>query len=115
MAYSETLAERIRKRLARRRNVEAKKMFGGIGFLLNGNMCVGVWKDSLIVRVGPEQYEDALQESFVSEFDITGRAMKGWVRSQVMDSFTVPEKPVPRINNLSFGLVYQDTMIKQKG
>ncbi len=79
MAYSETLAERIRKRLARRRNVEEKKMFGGIGFLLKGNMCVGVWKDSLIVRVGPEQYEDALQESFVSEFDITGRAMKGWV------------------------------------
>ena len=37
------------------------------------------WKDSLIVRVGPEQYEDALRESFVSEFDITGRAMKGWV------------------------------------
>ena len=54
-------------------------MFGGIGFLLKGNMCVGVWKDSLIVRVGPEQYEDALRESFVSEFDITGRAMKGWV------------------------------------
>ena len=79
MAYSETLAERIRKRLARRRNVEEKKMFGGIGFLLKGNMCVGVWKDSLIVRVGPEQYEDALQESFVSEFDITGRAMKGCV------------------------------------
>ena len=79
MAYSETLAERIRKRLARRRNVEEKKMFGGIGFLLKGNMCVGVWKDSLIVRVGPEQYEDALRESFVSEFDITGRAMKGWV------------------------------------
>jgi TfoX/Sxy family transcriptional regulator of competence genes len=65
--------------LARRRNVEEKKMFGGIGFLLKGNMCVGVWKDSLIVRVGPEQYEDALRESFVSEFDITGRAMKGWV------------------------------------
>ena len=79
MAYSETLAERIRKRLARRRKVEEKKMFGGIGFLLKGNMCVGVWKDSLIVRVGPEQYEDALRESFVSEFDITGRAMKGWV------------------------------------
>ena len=79
MAYSATLAERIRKRLARRKNVEQKKMFGGIGFLLNGKMCVGVWKDSLIVRVGPEQYKDALREAFVSEFDITGRAMKGWV------------------------------------
>ena len=54
-------------------------MFDGIGSLLKGDMCIGVWKNLLIVRVGLEQYEDALQESFVSEFDITGRAMKGWV------------------------------------
>ncbi len=54
-------------------------MFGGVGFLLNGNMCVGVWKDSLIARVGPDQYTDALQRPFAGEFDITGRAMKGWV------------------------------------
>jgi TfoX/Sxy family transcriptional regulator of competence genes len=79
MAYSETLAARIRQRLARRRNFAEKNMFGGVGFLLNGNMCVGVWKDSLIVRVGPEPYDDALQESFVSKFDITGREMRGWV------------------------------------
>ena len=79
MAYSEPLAERIRHGFARRRNVDEKQMFGGIGFLLNGNMCVGVWKDSLIARVGPEQYEAALQQPFVREFDITGRAMKGWV------------------------------------
>ena len=79
MAFSETLAERIRRRLTRRKHAEEKKMFGGIGFLLNGNMCVGVWKESLIARVGPEQYEEALEEPFVSEFDITGRAMTGWV------------------------------------
>ena len=79
MAFDETLAERIRDRLARRKNVEAKKMFGGIGFLLNGNMLVGVWKDSLIARVGPDAYDDALLEPHVKEFDITGRAMKGWV------------------------------------
>jgi len=54
MAYSESLAERIRQRLSRQKNVEEKKMFGGIGFLQNGNMCVGVWKDSLVVRVGPD-------------------------------------------------------------
>lgn len=79
MPYSEALAKRIRPQLARRKNVEEKKMFGGIGFLLNGNMLVGVWKDSLIARVGPEQYQGALRESFVSEFDVTGRAMTGWV------------------------------------
>ena len=54
-------------------------MFGGVGFLLNGNMLVGVWKDSLIVRLGPEEDDEALKEPHVSEFDITGRAMKGWV------------------------------------
>ena len=55
MAFSEALAERIRQALARRKNVEEKKMFGGVGFLLNGNMLVGVWKDSLIVRLGPDE------------------------------------------------------------
>ncbi len=79
MAYSENLAERIRQKLALERNVEEKKMFGGIGFLLNGNMCVGIWKNSLIARIGPDQYPDALQKPFVGDFDITGRPMKGWV------------------------------------
>ena len=79
MAFSEELAGRISHGLARRKGVEEKKMFGGIGFLLNGNLLVGVWKDSLIVRLGPEEGEEALKEPHVSEFDITGRAMKGWV------------------------------------
>jgi hypothetical protein len=79
MAFSEALAERIRQGLARRKGIEEKKMFGGVGFLLNGNLLVGVWKDSLIVRLGPEEGEEALKEPHVSEFDITGRAMKGWV------------------------------------
>jgi TfoX/Sxy family transcriptional regulator of competence genes len=79
MAFSEELAERIRQQLAWRKGVEEKKMFGGVGFLLNGNMLVGVWKDSLIVRLGPEEDDEALKEAHVSEFDITGRSMKGWV------------------------------------
>jgi hypothetical protein len=79
MAFSEALAERIRQRLSRRKHVEAKKMFGGVGFLLNGNLLVGVWKDSLIARLGPDQAEKALPEPHVKEFDITGRPMKGWV------------------------------------
>jgi TfoX/Sxy family transcriptional regulator of competence genes len=79
MAFSEALAERIRQALARRKNVEEKKMFGGVGFLLNGNMLVGVWKDSLIARLGPDEGDEALWEPHVKEFDITGRPMKGWV------------------------------------
>ena len=80
MAFSEALAERIRQGLARRKGIEEKKMFSGIGFLLNGNLLVGVRKDSLLVRLGPEQSDEALKEAHVSEFQITGRGtMKGWL------------------------------------
>ena len=54
-------------------------MFGGVGYLLNGNMLVGIWKDHLIARVGPARYAEALEENHVVEFDITGRPMTGWV------------------------------------
>jgi hypothetical protein len=54
-------------------------MFGGLAFLLHGNMCVGVWQISLIVRLGPEQAATALKEPNVAEFDVTGRPMRGWV------------------------------------
>jgi TfoX/Sxy family transcriptional regulator of competence genes len=79
MAYSESLAERIRRRLAGLQGIEEKKMFGGVGFLLNGNLCVGVRKESLIARLGPDQAQDALRDSSVTEFAVGGRPMKGWV------------------------------------
>ena len=79
MAFDESLAARIRGALARRKGVEEKKMFGGVGFLLNGNLLIGIWKDSRCVRLGPEQAEEALLEPHVKEFDITGKPMKRWV------------------------------------
>jgi TfoX/Sxy family transcriptional regulator of competence genes len=80
MAFDEVLAERVRHALARKKGVAEKKMFSGIGFLLNGNLLVGVRKDSLLVRLGEEQGEEALREAHVTPFQITGRgAMKGWV------------------------------------
>jgi TfoX/Sxy family transcriptional regulator of competence genes len=78
MAYSESLVRRIRHVLGGHRGMTEKKMFGGVGFLLDGNMCVGVWKSSLIVRLGPEQAEAAMQELYVVPFDVTGRVMKAW-------------------------------------
>jgi hypothetical protein len=78
MAFDEDLAGRVRTALARKRNVAEKKMFGGVGWLLNGNLCVGVWKRSLIARIG-KGYSEALREPNVREFDITGKALKGWV------------------------------------
>lgn len=79
MAYSEDLAERVREIVSRKKDIEEMKLFGGIGFLLNGNMLVGVWKEFLIVRLGPEEGSKALKEKFVIPFDITGKPMKGWV------------------------------------
>lgn len=79
MPYSESLADRIRWALRSDRRIEEKKMFGGVGFLLYGNMLVGVWQSSLIVRLGPDQGAAALKEPHVKEFDITGRPMKGWI------------------------------------
>jgi TfoX/Sxy family transcriptional regulator of competence genes len=79
MAYDESSAQRLRALLSRRKGISEKHMFGGVGFLLNGNMCVGVWKEFLIVRVGPDAYRTSLQQPSTREFDITGRAMRGWV------------------------------------
>jgi TfoX/Sxy family transcriptional regulator of competence genes len=79
MAYDENLGERMRALLSTPARLEEKKMFGGIGFLVNGNMACGVHKNLLIVRVGPENYQAALDRPHASLFDMTGRPMTGWV------------------------------------
>jgi TfoX/Sxy family transcriptional regulator of competence genes len=79
MSYDEDLELRIRGVLSGMPHLIDKKMFGGIGFLVKGNMACGVHKDALIVRVGPERYEQALDRLYTRPFDITGRPMKGWV------------------------------------
>jgi len=79
MAYDEGLAERLREALADRDALQEKKMFGGLSFLLNGNLCCGVIGDEMIVRVGPEASDSALQKPHARMFDFTGKPMKGWV------------------------------------
>jgi TfoX/Sxy family transcriptional regulator of competence genes len=78
MAYNQKLAERIRAELNGMPFVE-KKMFGGVGFLLNGNMACGVHKDDFIVRVDPDKHTALLKRPHVRPFDMTGRPMKGWL------------------------------------
>src|SRR5215212_7935478 len=78
MAYDIKLAKRIRLELSGVPFVE-KKMFGGLGFLLNGNMACGVKKNNLIVRVDPEKHATLLKKPHAKPFDLTSRPMKGWL------------------------------------
>jgi TfoX/Sxy family transcriptional regulator of competence genes len=79
MPYDEVLAQRVRALLAGRPDLKEQEMFGGVGFMLRGNMACGVHKDRLIVRVGPRRHEEAMQNPYTRDFDITGRPMRGWV------------------------------------
>jgi hypothetical protein len=78
MAYNLLLAEKLKDQL-KDYPVTEKKMFGGVAFLLNGNMLCGVIGDSMIVRVGTEKYQECLEKPGVKPFDMTGRPMSGWV------------------------------------
>ena len=79
MAFDEALAARVRGVLGGNEGLAEKRMFGGLAFLLNGNMCCGVHDDELILRLDPVKAEQALSEPHVRVFDLTGRRMKGWV------------------------------------
>ena len=79
MAYDEGVAQRVRERINNQPGYDEKKMFGGIGFLIHGNMACGVIRDDLIIRVGGENYTDSLLKPHVELFDMTGQAMTGWV------------------------------------
>jgi len=78
MAYNEKLAKRIRDEFGEIPFVE-KKMFGGVGFLIHGNMACGVYKNDMIVRLDPEKHNKLLKKPGAKLFDITGRPMKGWL------------------------------------
>ncbi len=79
MGYDKGLAERVRFLLEAKPGFREKKMFGGVCFLLRGNMACGILNDDLIVRAGPQKYGDLLKLPNTREFDITGKPMKGWV------------------------------------
>ncbi len=80
MAYNEKLADRVREIVtATEKKIEEKKMFGGLCFMVNDKMCVGVRNDSLMMRIGPDNYEEALEKEGCRPMEFTGRAMKGFV------------------------------------
>ena len=79
MAYSEELALRIRQSLGEQTGVTERKMFGGLCFMVHGNMLGGVMGDEIIVRVGADRYGDSLKQPHAREMDFTGRPMRGFV------------------------------------
>jgi TfoX-like protein len=79
MAFSEDLAARIRRQLGKRAGVVEKRIFGGLAFLVNGNMACGVHGQELIVRLDPLDTDRALQQKHTHIFDLSGRPMKGWI------------------------------------
>lgn len=79
MAYSEKLSNRIRESLSHLKKVEEKFMFGGVCYMLNGKMCIGVVGDKMMCRIDPEIYEEALSKKGCREMVFTGKPMKGYV------------------------------------
>lgn len=79
MAYNEKLADRVREALVDVPNVEEKNMFGGVCFMVNGKMCMGVATDELMCRIGPDREAEALEKQGCRQMDFTGRPMKGYV------------------------------------
>jgi TfoX/Sxy family transcriptional regulator of competence genes len=79
MAYDEALAQRLRGELADRDGLEEKKMFGGLAFLVHGNMCVGVRGDDLLARVAPARFDEVVARPGARPFAMGGRTMAGWV------------------------------------
>ena len=79
MAFDEGLAQRVRDHLGATAGTTEKKMFGGLAFLLDGNMAAGISGDELMVRLSPQDGDAALEEPHTRPFDMTGRPMRGWI------------------------------------
>ena len=79
MAYDEKLADRIREFLVELPKVDEKQMMGGLAFMVNNKMCVGVIKGEMMARIDPEKYDEALEKRGCRPMDFTGRPMKGWI------------------------------------
>ncbi len=79
MAFNENLANRIRELLAAAPRVDEKKMMGGLTFMVNNKMCIGILNDDLMLRINPEIYEKSLEKTGCRVMDFTGRPMKGFV------------------------------------
>lgn len=109
MPYNVDLEDRIDRLAARFGQVVKKKMFGGIGYMLSGNMCFPIHKESLLLRVSPQLGDELLKNEDFTVFDITGRPMKGWV----LASPDAVETEDQLIDLLKLGADYAKTLPKK--
>jgi hypothetical protein len=79
MPFDETLAERLRPLFRGKYSVKEQRMFGGLAFMVNGHMCCGIVGKDLVVRTGPDGFEQALRQPHARPMDFTGRPMRGFV------------------------------------
>ena len=111
MPYNLDLEYRIDRLTDRFGELTKRKMFGGVGYLKNGNMCFGIHKEYLILRTSKDQAEDMLKnEEYIKPFDITGNPMKGWV----MVSPDYVETEVELLEMLKLGVSFADTLPKKQ-
>jgi TfoX/Sxy family transcriptional regulator of competence genes len=109
MGYNQDLEYRIDRLADRLGDITKKKMFGGIGYLLFGNMCFGIYKESLILRVSPEKSEELLRSEYSTPFNITGKPMKGWV----LISPDILETEEQLMDTLRLGISFAATLPKK--
>jgi hypothetical protein len=100
MAYNQDIEDRIDRLVDRLGDITKKKMFGGIGYLFHGNMCFGIHKESMVLRVSPDKAEELMKNEYITAFDITGRPMKGWVL--VSPDFVETEEQLMEMLKLGF-------------
>jgi TfoX/Sxy family transcriptional regulator of competence genes len=106
MGYNLDLEYRIDHLIARLGDITRKKMFGGVGYLINGNMCFGIHKEFLVLRTLPEKADELLESEYITPFDITGKPMKGWV----LVSPDMLETEDQLLDMLKLGISYAETL-----
>lgn len=109
MSYNLDLEDRIDRVTDRLGEIANKKMFGGVGYLINGNMCFGIHKESLVLRTSPEKAEELMKSEYVTPFDISGKSMKGWV----LVSPDVLETDDQLLDILKLGVSFAETLPKK--
>jgi TfoX/Sxy family transcriptional regulator of competence genes len=109
MGYNRDLEDRIDRLIGELGVIDRKKMFGGVGYLINGNMCFGIHKESLVVRISPDKAEELLRSEYATPFDMTGRPMKGWV----LVSPDIVETDEQLMSMLRLGFDYAKTLAKK--